>query len=132
VVAVSFSWVYDALAALRNIEWALPVTGGSDAHDVWYVGSGLTRFPRHHAKDLRCALGAGRTRAQVRWRWTADKLPRHLTIQLRSLVRFTALLAHRHPWPGLWRILAAAAKMVAPRRVMAAPSVAASMRPTIL
>ena len=39
-----FSWLYDALAALRNVEWALPVTGGSDAHDVWYVGSGITRF----------------------------------------------------------------------------------------
>src|SRR5262249_18164371 len=27
-----FSRVYDAWAALRNVEWMLPVTGGSDAH----------------------------------------------------------------------------------------------------
>ena len=37
-------------------EWALPVTGGSDAHDVWYVGSGLTRFEGRRSEDLRRAL----------------------------------------------------------------------------
>ena len=95
-----FSWLYDALAALRNVEWAHPVTGGSDAHDVWYVGSGLTRFEGRSADDLKRALLAGRTRAEVRWRWTADKAPRHLAIQLRSLVRFAALLARRQPRPG--------------------------------
>jgi predicted metal-dependent phosphoesterase TrpH len=56
-----FSWLYDAIAALRNLEWALPVTGGSDAHDAWYVGSGLTRFEGRRAEDLRRALlAAGR------------------------------------------------------------------------
>jgi len=43
----------------------LPVTGGSDAHDVWYLGSGVTRFPGRAAADLRGALGAG-TRARRR------------------------------------------------------------------
>jgi predicted metal-dependent phosphoesterase TrpH len=104
-----FSWLYDALAALRNVEWALPVTGGSDAHDAWYVGSGLTRFDGNRVEDLRRELAAGRTLAQVRWRWTADKAPRHLAIQLRSLVRFTFILARRQPRPRLWRALAAAA-----------------------
>jgi len=39
-----FSRLYDAWAAVRNLEWMLPVTAGSDAHDVWYVGSAVTRF----------------------------------------------------------------------------------------
>ena len=123
-----FSWLYDALAALRNVEWALPVTGGSDAHDVWYLGSGITRFEGRRAEDLRRALQAGRTRAQVRWRWTADKAPRHLAIQMRSLVRFVALLAHHQPQPRLWRALAAAAAAVSSRRGALTPPVA-SIRP---
>ena len=39
-----FSAPYNAWAALRNVELMLPVTAGSDAHDVWYVGSAVTRF----------------------------------------------------------------------------------------
>jgi len=83
-----FSKVYDAWAAMRNVEWMLPVTAGSDAHDVWYVGSALTRFEGRTVHDLRRALVAGRTRAHVQWAWTAGKLPRHLTIQLRAAARF--------------------------------------------
>ncbi len=110
-----FSWLYDAIAALRNLEWALPVTGGSDAHDVWYVGSGLTRFEGQRPEDLRRALLAARTRAQVRWRWTVDKAPRHLAIQMRSLVRFTAILARREAQPRLWRALGSVATALAGR-----------------
>jgi len=90
-----FSRLYDAWAALRNVEWLLPVTGGSDAHDVWYLGSGLTRFPGRTAADLRAALLAGRTRAHVAWSWTARKMPRHLRIQIRSLIRFLMLCRQR-------------------------------------
>jgi predicted metal-dependent phosphoesterase TrpH len=98
-----FSWPYDAWAALRNVEWVLPVTGGSDAHHVWYLGSGLTRFHGRDAADLRRALAAGRTRAHVAWAWTAGKVPRHLTFQVRSLLRFMAL-RYRQParrWRGV-------------------------------
>ena len=90
-----FSTLYDAWAALRNVEWMLPVTGGSDAHDVWYLGSGVTRFPGRTAADLRAALQAGHTRAHVAWSWTAGKMPRHLHIQLRSLFRFLLLSRQR-------------------------------------
>jgi len=90
-----FSWAYDAWAALRNVEWMLPVTGGSDAHDVWYLGSGLTRFAGHSAAELRAALQGGRTRAHVAWSWTARKMPRHLRLQLRSLIRFLMLCRQR-------------------------------------
>jgi predicted metal-dependent phosphoesterase TrpH len=83
-----FSRLYDAWAALRNVEWMLPVTAGSDAHDVWYLGSASTRFPGHDATALRRALAAGRTRAQVDWAWTASKMPRHVHIQSRSVLRF--------------------------------------------
>ena len=83
-----FSKIYDAWAAMRNVEWMLPVTAGSDAHDVWYLGSALTRFEGRSADDLRRALVAGRTRAHVQWAWTAGKLPRHLVIQLRAASRF--------------------------------------------
>ena len=51
-----FSRLYDAWAALRNVEWMLPVTAGSDAHDVWYLGSAFTTFPGHDA--ARVAGGA--------------------------------------------------------------------------
>jgi predicted metal-dependent phosphoesterase TrpH len=90
-----FSWLYDAWAALHNVDWALPVTGGSDAHDVWYVGNAVTRFPGRTAADLRRALVAGRTRAHRDWSWTADKMPRHVHIQTRSLVRFLMLCRQR-------------------------------------
>ena len=88
-----FSKLYDAWAALRNVEWMLPVTAGSDAHHVWYVGSALTRFEGRSASDLRRALVAGTTRAQVHWSWSAGKLPRHLTLQIRAGLRF--LRRHR-------------------------------------
>jgi predicted metal-dependent phosphoesterase TrpH len=90
-----FSRLYDAWAALRNVEWMLPVTGGSDAHDVWYLGSGVTRFPGRTAAELRAALESGRTRAHVAWSWTAAKMPRHLRLQIRSLIRFLVLCRPR-------------------------------------
>jgi hypothetical protein len=90
-----FSAFYDAWAALRNVEWMLPVTGGSDAHHVWYLGSGLTRFPGRGAAELRVALQAGRTRAHVAWSWSASKMPRHLQIQVQSLLRFLLLSRQR-------------------------------------
>src|SRR5262245_14756695 len=83
-----FSAPYNAWAALRNVELMLPVTAGSDAHDVWYVGSAVTRFEGRDASDLRRALLAGRTRAHADWSWTVGKLPLHLKIQLRSAYRF--------------------------------------------
>jgi predicted metal-dependent phosphoesterase TrpH len=90
-----FSWLYDAWAALHNVDWALPVTGGSDAHDVWYVGNAVTRFAGRTAVDLRRALVNGRTRAHRQWAWTAGKMPRHVQIQTRSLVRFLRLCRQR-------------------------------------
>jgi len=83
-----FSAPYNAWAALRNLELMLPVTAGSDAHDVWYVGSAVTRFEGFDAADLRRALLAGRTRAHVDWSWTVGKLPFHLTVQARAAYRF--------------------------------------------
>ena len=83
-----FSAPYNAWAALRNLELMLPVTGGSDAHDVWYVGSGVTRFEGSDAESLRRALLAGRTRAHGDWTWTVGKLPFHLAFQLRAAYKF--------------------------------------------
>ena len=83
-----FSAPYNAWAALRNLELMLPVTGGSDAHDVWYVGSGVTRFEGRDAESLRRALLAGRTRAHGDWSWTVGKLPFHLAFQLRAAYKF--------------------------------------------
>ncbi len=83
-----FSAPYNAWAALRNLELMLPVTGGSDAHDVWYVGSGVTRFEGRDAESLRRALLAGRTRAHGDWSWTIGKLPFHLAFQLRAAYKF--------------------------------------------
>lgn len=90
-----FSRFYDAWAALRNVEWMLPVTAGSDAHDVWYLGSAVTGFPGRDADALRGALVAGRTRARVEWSWTAAKMPRHVRIQSRSVLRFARVWRQR-------------------------------------
>jgi predicted metal-dependent phosphoesterase TrpH len=90
-----FSRLYDARAAVRNLEWLLPVTAGSDAHDVWYLGSALTRFAGRDGPALRSALRAGSTRAQVTWSWSADKLPRHLRIQFLAMIRFLRLCRPR-------------------------------------
>ncbi len=86
-----FSCLFDAWAALRNAEWMLPVTAGSDAHDVWYLGSAVTHFEGRDARDLRRALGTAQTWAQVRWSWNVKKLPRHLRLQWLSLARFLLL-----------------------------------------
>jgi predicted metal-dependent phosphoesterase TrpH len=95
-----FSCLYDAWAALRNLEWMLPVTAGSDAHDVWYVGGAVTRFPGQDAGALHDAILARHTQVQVAWAWTANKLPRHLRIQFRSLLRFLTLgYRRRHMRP---------------------------------
>jgi predicted metal-dependent phosphoesterase TrpH len=83
-----FSAPYNAWAALRNVELMLPVTAGSDAHDVWYVGSAITRFEGRDAAALRRALLTGRTRAHVDWSWTVGKMPQHLAMQLRAGYRF--------------------------------------------
>ena len=83
-----FSAPYNAWTALYNLELMLPVTAGSDAHDVWYVGSAVTRFEGFDAVALRRALLAGRTRAHVDWSWTAGKLPFHLAVQVRVAYRF--------------------------------------------
>jgi len=83
-----FSAPYNAWAALRNLELMLPVTAGSDAHDVWYVGSAVTRFEGRDADSLRRALLAGRTRAHVDWSWTVGKLPFHLALQARAAYKF--------------------------------------------
>jgi predicted metal-dependent phosphoesterase TrpH len=93
--AGAFSRLYDAWAAVRNLEWMLPVTAGSDAHDVWYLGSAVTRFSGRDGAALRTALMAGQTRAHVAWSWTADKMPRHLRIQLRAMLRFLRLSRQR-------------------------------------
>jgi predicted metal-dependent phosphoesterase TrpH len=90
-----FSRLYDAWAAVHNLEWMLPVTAGSDAHDVWYLGSAVTRFPGRDGPALRAAVAAGQTRAQVAWSWSADKIPRHLGIQLRAMIRFLRLCRQR-------------------------------------
>jgi predicted metal-dependent phosphoesterase TrpH len=83
-----FSWLYDGWAALRNAEWLLPVVGGSDAHDIWHLGNGVTRFEGRSGRALRRALERRRTRAHVTGTWTPRKLPRHLGIQAAALMRF--------------------------------------------
>ena len=83
-----WSWLYDGWAALRNAEWLLPVVGGSDAHDIWHLGNGVTRFEGRSARALRRAVERRRTRAHVNGTWTPRKLPRHLGIQVSALVRF--------------------------------------------
>jgi hypothetical protein len=77
-----------ALDAIEVVKWMLPVTAGSDAHDVWYLGSAFTVFPGDDAASLRHALEGGRTRARVEWSWTPSKMPRHVHIQSRSAIRF--------------------------------------------
>ena len=125
-----FSWLYDAWAALKNVEWMLPVTGASDAHDVWYLASGLTRFEGVRAEDLRRALLGGRTRAQARWRWTADKAPRHVVFQIRAGLRFLRL-ASRGIRPGL-QPRATRTILGAALRLRSRPAVSRGERPTVV
>jgi predicted metal-dependent phosphoesterase TrpH len=79
--------LYDAWAALRNAEWMLAVTGGSDAHDVAYVASAVTRFPGRGGSALRRAILERRTRAHLEWTWTVGKIPRHFAVKVRSFLR---------------------------------------------
>jgi hypothetical protein len=79
--------LYDAWAAFRNAEWLLAVTGGSDAHDVAYVGSAVTRFEGRDAAALRRALLERRTRAHLEWKWTIGNVPRPFAVKVQSFVR---------------------------------------------
>lgn len=90
-----FSWFYDAVAAVRNVEWMLPVTAGSDAHDIWYLGSAATRFSGADAQSLRRAMVTGRTCAQVNWSWSLTKMPKHVRFQSRAAVKFLWLCRQR-------------------------------------
>jgi len=90
-----FSWFYDAVAAVRNVEWMLPVTAGSDAHDIWYLGSAATRFSGADAQSLRRAVVTGRTSAQVNWSWSLTKIPKHVRFQSRAAVKFLWLCRQR-------------------------------------
>jgi predicted metal-dependent phosphoesterase TrpH len=81
------SRLYDAWAASRNAEWMLAVTGGSDAHDVAYVGTAVTRFDGRDARALRRALLERRTRAHLQWTWTMRKASRHFAVKVRSFRR---------------------------------------------
>jgi len=78
---------YDAWAALRNADWQLAVTGSSDAHDIDYIGSALTRFRGRHAHTLRQALLERQTRAQLNWSWTMRRLARQWLLKCRGVVR---------------------------------------------
>ena len=97
--------IYDAWTALRNADWMLPVTGGSDAHDVWYVGSAVTRFPGRTADALQRALIARATRARRQWTWRVGTLPRHLWIQWRTFFRFVALARPGRPVSWIERVV---------------------------
>lgn len=50
----------------RNDRWGLPQTGGSDAHFHEQIGTARTRFPGRTESDLRAALAAGQTVAELR------------------------------------------------------------------
>ena len=106
--------LYDSWAAFRNAEWMLAVTGSSDAHDVAYVGSAVTRFDGRDAPALRRALLERRTRAHLAWTWTAGNVPRHFGVKVRSFLRWLRLtesgrklgLPTRSWAPLRWRSLA--------------------------
>ena len=106
------SRVYDAWAAFRNAEWMLAVTGGSDAHDVAYLGSAVTRFEGRSAAALRRALLERRTRAHLEWTWGLGNVPRHFGVKLLSFGR----------WLNLSRRAVAASRRIAlnPRQAGAA------------
>ena len=89
---VCAAW-FDAYAALRNTEWMLAVTGGSDAHVARHVGSALTRFDGSTAAELRRALERGRTRAHRSWSWTVSEVARNAALKCRSAVRFARVYA---------------------------------------
>ena len=81
--------IYDAWAAFRNAEWSLAVTGSSDAHDVAYIGSAMTRFDGRDAKALRQGLLDRLDAAPSPW--TVRNVPRRFTVKCRSFLRFTQL-----------------------------------------
>jgi PHP-associated len=87
---------YDARALIANDRWRRPVCGGSDAHDVRYVGSGLTRFEGRDVAALRRALLGNRTHAHLNWSWTLGRLPGHFGLKCADALRFATLpLARR-------------------------------------
>lgn len=57
-------WGCNAIARRTISKLGLAATGGSDAHTLGAVGSGLTHYPGSSAADLRAALLAGQTRAE--------------------------------------------------------------------
>jgi predicted metal-dependent phosphoesterase TrpH len=98
------SHLYDARAAFRNAEWMLAVTGGSDAHDVAYLGSAVTRFEGRNAAALRHALLERRTRAHLEWTWSIPEVSRHFAVKVRTFRRwlhFSRRAAPASRWTAL-------------------------------
>ena len=80
-----------ASARVRRLNarrWHLAETGGSDAHLPEAIGGAVTRFPGSSADDLRRALLAGLTVAEMRTAIGLREIgPRRLaTLQLRALI----------------------------------------------
>jgi predicted metal-dependent phosphoesterase TrpH len=87
--------IYDAHAAVANERWRLPVVGGSDAHDVRYVGSALTRFEGTDSLALRAALAAGRTHAHRNWRWRSAELVQLFLLKTASFLAYRRIVGAR-------------------------------------
>ncbi|MEX2237977.1 MAG: PHP-associated domain-containing protein [Dehalococcoidia bacterium] len=84
-----------ARARRLNERWGLPEYGSSDAHFLEAVGSAVTHFPGRSADDLRRALEAGATRAEIRrlvgpaqlgWRKVVRQQWRGLCVTPRKIV----------------------------------------------
>jgi hypothetical protein len=82
----------------------LAVTGGSDAHDVAYLGSAVTRFEGRNAAALRHALLERRTRAHLEWTWSIPEVSRHFAVKVRTFRRwlhFSRRAAPASRWTAL-------------------------------
>jgi predicted metal-dependent phosphoesterase TrpH len=78
-------------------------TGGSDAHTLSMIGTGLTYFPGRTEEDLRAAM-LGRTTTADGHFWTGREMRELARIGPRQMVRSLILLPGRHIRRAAWGI----------------------------
>jgi len=80
---------------LNETRFHLPETGGSDAHTLSMIGTGVTYFQGHTAQDLLNTLRAGGTRADGHF-WTRQEVRELARIAPQQSYRALVKLPARH------------------------------------
>jgi predicted metal-dependent phosphoesterase TrpH len=86
---------HDRVLTMNREKWHLAELGGSDAHSLEFIGSGLTRFPGVSADDFRRALKEKTTQSEGRFLDLEDHR-RLMSIAGEQMLRSLVIMPSQH------------------------------------